>query len=1106
MSSTLTNIQQGTSVATLDGLSVINADQLTVNGQPVTSSPTTIGILATSSSGINAIIFTPSFGTTTTGTLLVDGTFGLGYQPSTDTLFTKNISLTGDIIASGILSGTPSYTLGIDSTTNKVVKTTPGIASQVTLTQITSGIYGNYYFPFLRYDVSGNQVLYVDTQFGTMYYSVGSQTLNAINLTANNAVSGLSGSFGTVTTSSSITATGPVTSSSFVSSGTSNLQNATISALTVSSSATLPQFITFSTAPSSGTASSFLALNSLNQVVTASGISAQPTVTATSTNATFYPIFAPNSTTTSSSPIYVDTAGSLNYNPNTKVLYSSNFYGSNVTTASATLVNSSGSLTELINTVAGTYYTGTLVGDIIFQSSKGAWWGVASGNTFNILVNSVNMLSASSTGVALTGTPTAPTAGVGTNNNQIATTAFCSNGFLPITGSIGGVNANYGVSTAFNITNSTYTLTVFSATPTGVALLGTVTAPTATAGDNSTKVATTAFVTSAIPSLTGYLQKTGGTMTGAITIDASDLTFIQMTNSKTVSYTYNITDTGTNGTTTWFQFRTPASLASPAVTALLTLAQPTTLSQTLTVTGTTTLNGGLSVYSGGTFYAQFGATNSVNGNINFYDSTGVNGVMQVSWASGVNQNILSSASYNWQTTTGSTGTTAMNLSSTALNVSVQALLLSSVTNPNVSLNNNNYFGKATTAGSFINDASVGDLCINSRTGNIRFAGGSQYTTTGLVVNSTGIAVDYAYALNTGYTSFYPANNGSGNYPPASLRGTGSMSIGWNLTGGQAEMDFINNFDGTGNGNSAGFNFYNLTGATTTRQLTTMNAYSFGIQLNSMFNFSSAGTWDNNNAFYITVGGMGGTNPGVGMGYSTSDATGYLVSIQPNVQWLPMTYKALYHVFNIAGNSPTLYVQDKIYGPAFGSTGVGLVIGNKPSASAIQMTYSGGTQGYLTIGATSSQYTVYQPNPTSGIYGFSYNWGGTGFGFPSDRRLKDHIEPIANCKENFMKLNPCQYHYKSDEEQKKRFGFIAQELQEVYPDAVYTSEITEKDEDGTEFKPLLLTQTYLIPMMVDQIQTLHKTVDNQAETIQMMAQHITNLTNQVNELTKQMQKI
>jgi hypothetical protein len=333
-----------------------------------------------------------------------------------------------------------------------------------------------------------------------------------------------------------------------------------------------------------------------------------------------------------------------------------------------------------------------------------------------------------------------------------------------------------------------------------------------------------------------------------------------------------------------------------------------------------------------------------------------------------------------------------------------------------------------------------------------------------------------------------------------------MSIGWNITGGQAEMDFINNFDGTGNGNSAGFNFYNLTSATTTRQLATINAYSFGIQLNSMFNFSSAGTWDNNNAFYVTVGGMGGTNPGVGLGYSTSDGTGYLVCLAPNVEWRPMTYKASYHIVKVAGNTTALTVQDKIYSPAFGSTGVGIVIGDKPSASTIQMTYSGGSQGYLTIGATSAQYTVYQPNPTSGIYGFSYNWGATGFGFPSDRRLKDQIEPIPNQKENFMKLKPCQYHYKSDEEQKKRFGFVAQELQEVYADAVYESEITEKDDDGNEFKPLLLTQTNLIPIMVDQIQQLHKTVDeqatviqNQATTIQTMAQHMTTLTDTLNAL-------
>jgi hypothetical protein len=219
----------------------------------------------------------------------------------------------------------------------------------------------------------------------------------------------------------------------------------------------------------------------------------------------------------------------------------------------------------------------------------------------------------------------------------------------------------------------------------------------------------------------------------------------------------------------------------------------------------------------------------------------------------------------------------------------------------------------------------------------------------------------------------------------------------------------------------------------------------------------------------------------------------------------LVFNSPYNVVLQAAGTQCGYSATGLYSPAYGAAGVGFVVGNG-SATYAALQYVWGTgNSYVTTSATSSQYTVYLPAPVSGIYGFSYNYGSTGFGFPSDIRLKDHIEPIANSKENFMKLKPCQYHYKSDEEQKRRFGFIAQELQEVYPDAVYQSEITEKDEDGTEFKPLLLTQTYLIPIMVDQIQQLNRTVDLQQQTIDLLTKHLTDLTNQVNELTKQMKK-
>ena len=77
------------------------------------------------------------------------------------------------------------------------------------------------------------------------------------------------------------------------------------------------------------------------------------------------------------------------------------------------------------------------------------------------------------TNPAFTGTPTAPTAAVGTNNTQIATTAFVkSQGYATL------------------------------ASP---ALSGTPTAPTASAGTNSTQIATTAFVKTAVDTATSGL-------------------------------------------------------------------------------------------------------------------------------------------------------------------------------------------------------------------------------------------------------------------------------------------------------------------------------------------------------------------------------------------------------------------------------------------------------------------------------------------------------------------------------------------------------------------------------------------------------------------------
>ena len=90
----------------------------------------------------------------------------------------------------------------------------------------------------------------------------------------------------------------------------------------------------------------------------------------------------------------------------------------------------------------------------------------------------------------LTGTPVAPTATAGTNTTQIATTAFVATGLSG--------KANTSHSHAISDVTSLQTSLDAKAPLASPALTGTPTAPTQTEGNSSTRVATTAFVTVAV--------------------------------------------------------------------------------------------------------------------------------------------------------------------------------------------------------------------------------------------------------------------------------------------------------------------------------------------------------------------------------------------------------------------------------------------------------------------------------------------------------------------------------------------------------------------------------------------------------------------------------
>src|SRR5215469_13981656 len=136
----------------------------------------------------------------------------------------------------------------------------------------------------------------------------------------------------------------------------------------------------------------------------------------------------------------------------------------------------------------------TFNGEVSFVSGGSATSGVTSWNT---RTGAVTLTAADVTGVgglanpspALAGTPTAPTATAGTATTQIATTQFVG----------AAIAAAAGVAT-FNGRNGAVTLTTGDVTGAGgapsasPALTGTPTGPTPVVSDNSSALATTAFV------------------------------------------------------------------------------------------------------------------------------------------------------------------------------------------------------------------------------------------------------------------------------------------------------------------------------------------------------------------------------------------------------------------------------------------------------------------------------------------------------------------------------------------------------------------------------------------------------------------------------------
>jgi hypothetical protein len=121
--------------------------------------------------------------------------------------------------------------------------------------------------------------------------------------------------------------------------------------------------------------------------------------------------------------------------------------------------------------------------------------------------------------------------------------------------------------------------------------------------------------------------------------------------------------------------------------------------------------------------------------------------------------------------------------------------------------------------------------------------------------------------------------------------------------------------------------------------------------------------------------------------------------------------------------------------------------------------------------SSSIFAFYIDNTSSNILnvrcdGSTYNTTGV-WGTISDQRLKENIVDATPKLDNLLQLKVRNFNFTSDENKTKQIGFVAQEIEQVFPSLV------SEDAEGTK----AVKTTVLLPMLVKAIQEQQALIEN-----------------------------
>jgi hypothetical protein len=90
--------------------------------------------------------------------------------------------------------------------------------------------------------------------------------------------------------------------------------------------------------------------------------------------------------------------------------------------------------------------------------------------------------------------------------------------------------------------------------------------------------------------------------------------------------------------------------------------------------------------------------------------------------------------------------------------------------------------------------------------------------------------------------------------------------------------------------------------------------------------------------------------------------------------------------------------------------------------------------------------------------------------PSDITLKKNVNDLTNSE--LLNLNPVEFNFISDELEKKHYGFIAQDMEKIFPDLVSNNTMGYKTVNYIELIPIMLSK---MKQMQNEIDSIKKTL-------------------------------